>query len=472
MATSKFLWGVATSASQIEGAYADDHKGMSMADLLPSDKKERLQCMLDGTYALAHYSPIQKTYPAHKAINFYYSYQEDIKLLAEMGINAFRFSIMWSRIFPNGEESEPNQVGLQFYINLVDECHKYGIEPIVTISHFDLPVNLIKKYGGWRSRKLIKFYLRLCETLFTALKGKVRYWITFNEINMILNLPFIGGGLSFESGENKEQVKYQAAHNQLVASAAATKLGHEIDKDNQFGCMLAAGDVYPYSCSPQDVMKALEKNQEQYFFTDIQVRGYYPSYAQKLFADKKVALDITVEDKEMLQNTVDFISFSYYSSRCISADPEVMKNMTSGNAFASVKNPYLPVSEWGWQIDPLGLRITMNQLFDRYQKPLMIVENGLGARDKKSDDGQIHDDYRIDYLTKHLAAMADAINDGVQVIGYTAWSGIDLISASTGEMAKRYGMLYVDLDNQGKGSGKRIKKDSYYWYQNFLKNKI
>ncbi|WEV44489.1 6-phospho-beta-glucosidase [Lactobacillus sp. ESL0684] len=466
----KFLWGVATSASQIEGAYQADGKGLSMADILPGDKKQRLQCMLNGTYALENYLPQQKNYPAHQAIDFYHTYQSDIKLLAEMGINSFRFSIMWSRIFPNGDETMPNQAGLQFYIDVVDECLKYDIEPIITISHFDLPINLIKNYGGWRNRKLIDLYLHLCEVLFSTFKGKVHYWITFNEINMILNLPFVGGGLSFTQGENEAEIKYQAAHYQLVASAAATKLAHEIDATNQIGCMLAAGDVYPYSCAPEDIMSALEKNREQYFFTDIQVRGYYPSYAAKMFTDQNIKLDITQADRDTLRHTVDFISFSYYSSRCVSTDPKINQNMTAGNAFASVKNPNLQVSEWGWQIDPLGLRITLNTLYDRYQKPLMIIENGLGARDTVTSDGQIHDDYRIDYFNQHLAAINQATAEGVELIGYTAWSGIDLLSASTGEMDKRYGMIYVDLDNEGHGSGKRIKKDSYYWYQNYLKN--
>lgn len=463
-----FLYGVGTSASQIEGAYAVDGKGLSMADLLPANKKKRFSCVQDGSFALANYDTQQEYYPTHNAIDFYHTYKDDIRLLAGLGINSIRISIMWSRIFPTGEENEPNEAGLTFYKSVVDECLKYGLEPIVTISHFDIPVHLIKKYGGWASRKMIDAYLKLCQVLFTTFKNKVHYWITFNEINMILHLPFVGGGLCFKEGENKEQKMYQAAHYQLVASSAATNLAHQIDPKNNIGCMLAAGEVYPFSCNPDDILAALQKNREQYFFSDIQVRGYYPSYARELFDQKQIKLDILPEDNEILKNTVDFVSLSYYSSRCVSVDPKIQQNITNGNAFASVKNPYLDVSDWGWQIDPVGFRITLNNLYDRYQKPLMVVENGLGAMDKLTSEQEVHDTYRIDYLQKHLSALQDSQKDGVDLIGYMAWSGIDSVSASTGEMSKRYGFLYVDYDNSGQGSGKRVKKDSYFWFKNWL----
>lgn len=466
-----FLYGVGTSASQIEGAYMADGKGLSMADILPVNKKERFKCVKDGSFALASYDANKKYYPTHNAINFYHTYKEDIRLLAGLGINSFRLSIMWSRIFPTGEESEPNQEGVGFYIKVIDECLKNHLEPIVTISHFDTPVELIKKYGGWSNRNLIEAYLRLCKVLFTTFKGKVHYWITFNEINMILQLPFVGGGICFTTNENREQKMYQAAHYQLVASSAATKLAHQIDPKNKIGCMLAAGEVYPYSCNPHDVFAALQKNREQYFFSDIQVRGYYPSYAAELFRQKNIKLDILPQDREMLKNTVDFVSLSYYSSRCTTTDPQVQKNVTDGNAFESVKNPYLDTSEWGWQIDPLGFRITLNNLYDRYQIPMMVVENGLGAVDTLTSEQKIHDSYRIDYLKSHLDALQDARKDGVNLLGYMAWSGIDAISASTGEMRKRYGFLYVDYNDMGQGSGKRFKKDSYYWFKNWLAEK-
>lgn len=463
-----FLYGVGTSASQIEGAYMADGKGLSMADLLPVNKNERFKCVKDGSLALANYDANKKYYPAHNAIDFFHTYKEDIELLAGLGINSFRLSIMWSRIFPTGEENEPNQEGLDFYVKVIDECLKNHLEPIVTISHFDTPVELIKKYGGWFNRKLIEAYLRLCEALFRTFQGKVHYWITFNEINMILQLPFVGGGLCFKTSENREQKMYQAAHYQLVASSAATKLAHQIDPKNKIGCMLAAGEVYPYSCNPQDVFAALQKNREQYFFSDIQVRGYYPSYADELFKQKNIKLDILPQDKEILKNTVDFVSLSYYSSRCTTTDPQVQKNVTDGNAFESVKNPYLDTSEWGWQIDPLGFRITLNNLYDRYQIPMMVVENGLGAVDTLTSDRKIHDSYRINYLKNHLNALQEARKDGVDLLGYMAWSGIDAISASTGEMRKRYGFIYVDYNDRGQGSGKRFKKDSYYWFKTWL----
>jgi len=462
-----FLWGGAVAANQCEGAYNADGKGLSLVDVLPS-KQDRFQCMMDGSYAMTNKDDYD-FYPSHESIDFYHRYQEDIALFAEMGFKTFRLSISWPRIFPEGDETQPNEAGLAFYDAVFDECRKYSIEPLVTINHFDTPLGLAVKYGGWRNRELVDFYLRLCEVLFTRYKGKVKYWLTFNEINMILHLPFLGGGLSFTEGENRLNIKYQAAHHQLIASSLATKLAHEIDPDNQIGCMLAAGDVYPYTCNPDDVYASVEKNREQYFFIDIQSRGAYPSYAKRFFEENDIRLDIHEGDLEILKYTVDFISFSYYASRCVSTDAEVNAKMTEGNVFASVKNPYLPASEWGWQIDPMGLRITLNTLYDRYQKPLFIVENGLGAVDQIEADGSIHDDYRIDYLAKHVEALKEAMHDGVDLLGYTPWGCIDLVSASTGEMKKRYGFIYVDLDDQGKGSRKRMKKASFDWYQKVIR---
>lgn len=466
MKKKKFLWGGAVAGAQCEGAYDEDGKGLSMADILPVGK-ERIRFMRDGAYALAHRHE-EHYYPARTAIDFYHTYREDIALLAEMGIQVFRFSITWSRIFPQGDEEKPNEKGLVFYDNVIEECLRHGIEPLITIDHFDTPLGLIQKYGGWRSRKLIDFYENCCRVLFERYQGKVKYWLTFNEINMILHLPFVGGGLSFKAGENQEEVKYQAAHHQLVASAKAVKLAHEIDSSFKIGCMLAAGEVYPYSCRPQDVLLAMNKNREQYFFTDIQVRGKYPSYAWPCFESQGVSIKIEEEDVKSLKNTVDFISLSYYSSRCVSSDPEIGKQAARGNAFEGVRNPYIKESEWGWQIDPTGLRITLNSLYDRYQKPLFIVENGLGAVDLVGADGKIEDDYRIAYLREHIRSMKAAMNDGVEVIGYTLWSCIDIVSASTGEMAKRYGMIYVDIDDEGRGSRARVKKKSFEWYKEVI----
>lgn len=413
-------------------------------------------------------------YPALEGIDFYHHYKEDIRMFAEMGFKVFRLSIAWSRIYPKGDETEPNEEGLLFYENVLKECKKYGIEPLVTITHFDCPMHLITEYGGWKNRKMVEFYKRLVITLFTRYKGLVKYWLTFNEINMILHLPFMGAGLLFEEGEDQTKAKYLSAHHELVASAYATKLAHDIDPENKVGCMLAAGEYYPYSPLPEDVWEAKKKDRDNLLFIDVQARGYYPNYAWKKFEQMGIELNMTEEDKRILrENTVDFISFSYYSSRCITTQEGVGE--TIGNAFKGTKNPYLKVSEWGWQIDPLGLRITLNSLYDRYQKPLFIVENGLGAKDELIEDEEgnltVNDDYRIEYLREHIKALKQAVEeDGVELLGYTPWGCIDLVSASTGEMSKRYGFIYVDKKDDGSGTIKRYKKKSYDWYKKVIES--
>ena len=346
---------------------------------------------------------------------------------------------------------------------------KYGIQPLVTISHFDCPISLIKKYGGWRSRKMIDFYLRLCRTLFTRYKEYVTLWLTFNEINMILHAPFMGAGLCFEDGEEEEKIKYQAAHHELVASALAVKMAHEINPENKVGCMFAAGSAYPYTCKPEDVWEALLVDQENYFFVDVQSRGYYPSYAVKRLKKKGVFPVMEEKDPRILRNyPVDFISFSYYNSRCIAA-PGGNSEEAEGNLFKFAKNPYLTFSDWGWPIDPLGFRITLNQIYDRYQKPLFVVENGLGAVDIPDENGYVEDDYRISYLRDHIRAMKAAVEeDGVELMGYTSWAPVDLISAGSGEMRKRYGFVYVDKQEDGRGTLDRIPKKSFYWYQKVI----
>lgn len=399
----------------------------------------------------------------------YHRYKEDIALFAEMGFKTYRMSIAWSRIFPMGDEKEPNEAGLKFYEDVFKECQKHGIEPLVTITHFDCPMHLIKEYGAWRSRELVGFYENLCRVIFNRYKGLVKYWLTFNEINMILHAPFMGAGLYFEKGENEEQIKYQAAHHELVASAIATKIAHEVDPENKVGCMLAAGAYYPYTCNPEDVWASRKSDRENYFFIDVQSRGEYPAYALKEMGRNGIQIEMEPGDAALLkEHTVDFISFSYYSSRVSTTDNELLEQ-TAGNIFASVKNPYLQASEWGWQIDPLGLRITMNDIYDRYQKPLFIVENGLGAVDTPDENGYVEDDYRIDYLAAHIQAMKDAVElDGVDLLGYTTWGCIDLVSAGTGEMKKRYGFIYVDRDNQGNGTLARSKKKSFNWYKKVI----
>lgn len=466
MLDKNFLWGGATAANQCEGGYKEGGRGLANVDVTPHGKDR--YPVLAGKMKMLELDS-EHYYPALKSIDMYHHFREDIKLFGEMGFKTYRLSIGWTRIFPNGDELEPNEEGLKFYEELFKECHKYGIEPLVTITHFDCPIHLIKEYGGWRNRKLIEFYQRLVTVLFNRYKGLVKYWLTFNEINMILHAPFIGGGIVFEAGDNEAQIKFTAAHNQLVASAYATKIAHEVDPNNKVGCMLAAGNYYPYTCHPEDVFKAMNLDRENYFFIDVQSRGEYPKYALKQLEREKIDVGMTEEDKKVLkENTVDFISFSYYSSRTASADPEVNKT-TAGNIFASIKNPYLKASEWGWQIDPLGLRITMNMLYDRYQKPLFIVENGLGAKDTLTENGEVIDDYRIDYLKAHIKSFMDAVElDGIELWGYTPWGCIDLVSAGTGEMSKRYGFIYVDRDDAGNGSLKRSKKKSFTWYKNVI----
>lgn len=459
-----FLWGGAVAANQCEGAYQEDGKGLSIVDVMPVAPQRwevlfDLQKGLDQTYDF---------YPSHESIDFYHTYKEDIALFAEMGFKVFRTSISWPRIFPQGDEEEPNEKGLQFYDNLFAELKKYNIEPLVTINHFDTPLGLVKKYGGWRNRKLVDLYEKYARVVLTRYKDQVKYWLTHNEINMLMHISSFGGGLIFEENENIEQVRYQAAHHQLVASSLATKIAREVNPSMMIGCMLAAGEIYPYTSHPEDVLKAVHENQKQYFFVDIQSRGYYPSYTKRLFEEAQVELEIEKGDLELLKEyTVDFISFSYYSSRTASTDPEVLATVGQGNVFASPKNPYLETSEWGWAIDPIGLRITMNQIYDRYQKPLFIVENGLGAHDELID-GFVDDQYRIDYMRLHIEAMKEAVTEGVDLLGYTSWGCIDLISASTGEMAKRYGFIYVDRDNQGVGTNRRYKKKSFNWYKQLI----
>ena len=462
-----FLWGGATAANQVEGAYDQGGRGLANVDVIPHGDDRR--AVITGQKKMLNFDE-EHYYPAKSAVDFYHTYVEDIKLFAEMGFKTFRLSMGWSRIFPKGDETEPNEEGLQFYEDVFKECKKYSIEPLVTITHFDVPMHLVNEYGSWRNRKMISFYETLCHVIFNRYKGLVKYWLTFNEINMILHAPFLSAGIVFEDGENQEQVKYQAAHYELVASAIATKIAHEVDPNNQVGCMIAAGSYYPYSCHPGDVWESRKMDRHNYSLIDIQSRGEYPPYLLKDLERNNIVLDITEEDKKLLKDhTVDFISFSYYSSRVATIDDSLL-DKTSGNLFPTIKNPHLKRSEWGWQIDPLGFRTTINDLYDRYQKPLFVVENGLGAYDTPDANGYVEDDYRIEYLQAHIEAMRDAIvEDGVPIIGYTTWGCIDLVSAGTGEMDKRYGFIYVDRDNEGKGSLKRTPKKSFEWYKKVIK---
>lgn len=454
-----FLWGGAAAANQFEGAFDKDGKGLSVQDVTPN-----------GGFGEITDGPTEDNMKL-VGIDFYNRYKEDIKLFAEMGFKTFRTSIAWTRIFPNGDESEPNEAGLKFYDDLFDELNKHGIEPLITLSHYETPLHLSKEYDGWVNRKMIGFYENYVRTVFNRYKGKVKYWLTFNEINSVLHAPFMSGGISTPPEELSEQDLFQAVHHELVASALATKIGHEIMPEAEIGCMVLAMPTYPLTSNPDDVIAVMESERKNYFFSDVHVRGEYPGYMKRYFADNNIELDVTDEDLELLKNTVDFISFSYYMSSTDTAD-QSKKVKGEGNILGGVHNPYLEASEWGWQIDPKGLRIVLNDFWDRYQLPLFIVENGLGAKDELVTDENgnktVNDDYRIKYLNDHLVQVKEAVKDGVNVMGYTTWGCIDLVSASTAQLAKRYGFIYVDRHDDGSGSLDRYKKKSFNWYKEVI----
>lgn len=447
-----FLWGGAVAANQVEGAWQEQGKGLSTSDVLPNGVFGQRVERKPGVTSLKDV-----------AIDFYHRYPQDIALFAEMGFNVLRTSVAWSRIFPQGDESHPSEAGLAFYDRLFDEMAKYNIQPLVTLSHFEMPMGLVEKYGGWGNRKTIEFFTNYAETVFNRYKNKVKYWLTFNEINMSLHAPLTGVGLP-ENSSNQEI--YQAIHHQLVASALAVKACHQIVPGGKIGNMLLGCMLYPMTCKPDDMIEAMHKNRDWFFFGDVQVRGYYPAYMTRFFREQGIRLTITEQDKVDLNQSVDFISFSYYMTGCVSTDADQARRR--GNALDMIPNPYLESSEWGWQIDPQGLRLLMNTLYDRYQKPLFIVENGLGARDIVESDGSINDDYRISYINDHLLQVSEALDDGIEVWGYTSWGPIDLVSASKAEFSKRYGFIYVDRDDDGQGTLERKRKKSFWWFQQVI----
>ncbi|MPQ43837.1 glycoside hydrolase family 1 protein [Clostridium tarantellae] len=460
--SKNFLWGGAVAANQCEGAYNIDGKGLSTQDVAPRGiVGQRTEKPTEDNMKLI-------------GIDFYHRYKEDIKLFAEMGFKTFRTSIAWSRIFPNGDDTEPNEKGLQFYDNLFDECLRYGIEPLVTISHYETPLALSKNYDGWINRKLIGFFENYVRTIFARYKHKVKYWLTFNEINSALHAPYMSAGIFTSKEDLSKQDLYQAMHHELVASASAVKIAHEIMPNAKIGCMILGVPNYPLTPNPSDVLEAMRQDREILFFADVQARGKYPKYMNRYFKQNNIKIHMEPEDEEILKNTVDFISFSYYMSSCATANEEKKKiGNGAGNIISGISNPYLKASDWGWQIDPQGLRYMLNLLYDRYEKPLFIVENGLGAVDELVIDGNgnktVFDDYRIKYLNDHLVQVAEAIEDGVEVMGYTTWGCIDLVSASTAELKKRYGFIYVDRHDDGTGTLERYKKKSFYWYKEVIK---
>ena len=455
-----FLWGGATAANQMEGAYDEDGKGLSVEDVTPR-----------GVKGVCTETPTKDNLKLI-GIDFYHRYKEDLKLLAGMGFTVFRLSIAWSRIFPNGDDETPNEKGLEFYDKVFDICHELGMEPLVTLSHYEIPLNLAKKYNGWTDRRLVGFFERYVRTVFERYKGKVHFFLTFNEVNSILETPFTSGGISTPKDQLSLSDLYQAIHNEMAASALATKIAHEIDPEIKVGCMVLSMPVYPLTCSPDDVIAAMKENHKNEMFLEIHARGRYPGYMKRYMREHQIQITPEPGDEKLLQeNTVDFISFSYYVSVCATADP-AKNTRGEGNLLGGVPNPYLKSSEWGWQIDPQGLRYTLNDFWDRYQKPLFIVENGLGAKDTLIPGGPdgmtVEDDYRISYMKEHLLQVEEAIEDGVPVMGYTSWAPIDLVSASTAQMSKRYGFIYVDRNDDGSGSLARYRKKSCAWYKRVI----
>ncbi|GLJ02565.1 glycoside hydrolase family 1 protein [Bacillus sp. YKCMOAS1] len=472
--SDNFLWGGATAANQIEGAYLEGGKGLSTSDYAaykdPYAQGKVNNFTFDVSSAeLNKYkeNPDAFDFPKRRGIDFYHRYEEDIALFAEMGFKVFRLSISWARIFPTGLEDKPNEEGLAFYDKVFDECAKYGIEPLVTMSHYEMPITLTEKYNGWMSRELVPLFEKYARAILERYKNKVKYWITFNEMNMNLNSLYTGAGILEDLVDHKLQAAYQASHHQFVASALTVKAAKEIIPNVQIGCMINQIEAYAKTTKPEDQLQAVKSNQLNMFYPDVQARGEYPTYMVKYFADNQIKLDIKEQDEQILkEGTVDFVAISYYMSHVAEAREDAAE--LAGTFDSPIKNEHLELSQWDWPIDPMGLRISLIKLYDRYQKPLFVCENGLGARDTLTQDGKIHDDYRIDYLKKHIEQMKEAVKEGVDLMGYTPWGCIDLISCGTSQMTKRYGLIYVDQDDLGNGTLNRYRKDSFFWYKNVI----
>jgi 6-phospho-beta-glucosidase len=460
-----FFWGGAVAANQCEGAWQEDGKGWCVADInryrgdLPPEKRSNKELTSeDVAFAMNDKTGI---YPKRRGIDFYHTYKQDLKLLAGTGMNMFRTSINWARIFPNGDETTPNEAGLRFYDSLIDEIIGNGMEPLITISHYEMPLHLTTAYNGWYSRELIDFFVRYCETLFNRYRGKVRYWIVVNQINLIAFETFNHLGIAADRVKNLTEANYQGVHNMMVASARAAALARGIDSNFRIGAMVLDDIAYPASCRPEDVLATYRRNQMQYFFSDILLRGKYPSYAPRYMDENNIHIEFGEDDEAALKNTADFLAVSYYYTSVCDAASAVTRR-------GGYDNPHIRASAWGWGIDPVGLRTKLNMFWDRYEVPILIAECGLGAVDKLEADGKIRDQYRIDFLRAHIEQVCEAVIDGVRVIGFCPWGPIDIVSASSSEMEKRYGFVYVDLDTQGNGSGKRYLKDSYDWYKRVI----
>lgn len=461
-----FLWGGAMTASQCEGAWDEDGKGICLPDLLRNRggaRKDKINVEMTTGEIRQALEDKDSYFPRRKGIDFYHTYRDDIRLLKELGINSFRTSINWARIFPNGDDKQPNEAGLRFYENVVDEFLKNGIEPVITLSHYEMPLHLPLTYKGWYSRDMIPLFLKYCKTVMERLKGKVHYWIPVNEINLIMQESFLHLGVPSDQVENVMEAKYRALHHELLAVCELTWLAKEIDPENKIGAMVTSQLAYPKTCSPEDTLAALLHNQRENYFLDVLTRGRYPNSMFRFFEEQGFDIDYRETDETILHyGKADFIGLSYYFCRTV--DRDSVRNLRNPD----LDNEYLKRNEWGWSMNPIGLRYTLNELYDRYQLPIFLLEFGLGAHDTV-ENGQIHDTERIRYMKDHLLQLKESLYDGVPVIGALMWAPIDIVSNSSAEMSKRYGVVYVDLDDEGHGSGKRIKKDSFYWFQNVIR---
>ncbi len=468
-----FLWGGATSSAQFDGGFSEGGRGPSHMDHIryygrshPEGQRTMFLTPEDYEYNKTHQDELY--FPYRKGSDFYHHYKEDIALMGEMGFKVFRMSVSWSRLFPTGTEETPLPAGVQFYHDVFRECHKYGIEPLVTMIHYEIPAYLTETYNGWDSRKTIDCFVRYAKFLIDEYGSEVKYWITMNEINMIMHIPFLGGGMFTERSErDRESCIYQALHHMLTASAAAVKYYHDTKQNGMIGLMIARLQNYPETCDPKDALACQEQSRFNYFPLDTAVKGYYPRFILNYFANNGIHVEMEPEDLALIrEGTIDFTAISYYQTDVISAQEE--KKEPIGAFIRKLKNPYLKQTDWGWGIDPDGLRYTLNDMTDRYGVPVFIVENGIGVTETINEDKTVHDDYRIAYLNEHLKAVRDAIHDGADVLGYTMWGCIDLVSISYCAFAKRYGFIYVDADDLGNGSYKRYRKDSFYWYQHII----
>jgi len=431
-----FLWGVSLAAHQCEGCFEGDGKGRGI-----SEKEEFHNPMSD----------------------FYHRYAEDIEKLSELGIHAFRMSIDWSRIYPD-PWGEPNPIGISYYRDLLTKLKEKGIQPIVTLSHYEMPY-LISKINGFTSKESIDLFMKYVRTCYENFGDLVHYWLTFNELNCE-HMPGHNKMNGIISDENHLEWDYVALNNKLVCSALAVKLLHEMYPDAEIGNMIGYFPIYPQTSNPKDFLKMMQKtNLLHHICLEVQCNGRYPYFAEAYFRQNNIDIQLTEEEKEILkEGTVDFISMSYYCSNVVTYKYDMPRR--SGNQIGGIDNEYLSKNEWGWTIDPEGLRIVLNDCYQRYQKPIIIVENGLGAYDRKEEDNAIHDDYRIEYFHNHLTELAKAVvEDGVDVFGYCLWSAIDIVSVSANTISKRYGLIYVDADDDGNGSFDRFRKDSFYYYQ-------